>query len=362
VEKLLGEITPETFTKDLARKAIQLIGFAVSSLERHFRSEGAASGSTFQLFNGLEPLLVHLSKIAEHPPRDTHYTYWLWNKGEQPLTFTGDSQEIFFNHAVNHTDELHTASCESLRPICEGNVQVDATEGLEAIQQAAENNLILHEHFRSFMAKDEVHNHRAVEPAFFMKRMRTYLPTYQIGGAEWTGVNAANLAAQMQLDYLVGVVVKDYKQTVESRLAYLTDEDRIALIYDLSLRSVGQLLLDKLQISVENLAQQDTFALTAHLFTLSRKLQRALIAYKDLVNACGRLSAIHWALIQNYLIKEAARLSPEEKLKLAVSPDQGTGGKTHAQTEAIMRMRRQHPVLGLLTTATEMMEKQAVLV
>jgi len=357
VRRLHAEISPGSISQKEARKAIQLIGFAVSSLERHYQSEKLQVGTAILRLGVVNELLSDLSIPAKHPPRDTHYTYWLWNNGQRPLTFTGDDQEIFFNRVVNRTHELHEDSCQNLRPLCLGELDLRSTEAALAVTASSDNSLELYERFRSFMSKDETHDRRMMEPQFFMTRMRTYLPTYPINGVTWAGVNAANLAAQMQLDYLVGVVLPEYDVTVRGRLPYLTEEDRKNLEVDMVIPSLSDRLIEELALTRESLEFLDASDLANYIFTQSVDIQRILFSYKKLVHANAKLSAIHWALIQNYLVKAAADLTAEEKAKLSVAPDRGTGGKTHAQTQAIMRMRKEHPIFGKLTAAIDIVEK-----
>jgi hypothetical protein len=73
-------------------------------------------------------------------------------------------------------------------------------------------------------------------------------------------------------------------------------------------------------------------------------VQDALHAFGHLFEDTGGLTAFHWALIQNYLVKPAARLTPEQRAALPVSPDEGTGKHSHADTMRIRDMRRLHPV------------------
>ena len=206
-----------------ARKLIQLAGFLVSSVERHFQAAGAAPGSGLSRLPGVDHMLRELARVAQHPPRDSHYTYWLWNTGgDKPLTFTGDPQEVFFQRAVCVTDWLHNASCDAVRPICQGYIPVASNDAATALHQAAQNTVTLHRHFQAFMEKDAVEpTRRSMEPWFFMTRMRTYLPTYPIQGESWGGVNAANLAAQMQIDYLIGTIDEKYTDIVQGRRRYL---------------------------------------------------------------------------------------------------------------------------------------------
>ncbi len=329
------------------QRLLQLLGFVASSVEKHSQDCSLAPGIGLAKLPEVEDMLVQLGRMAGHPPRDSHYTYWKWNRAETPLTFTGNPQEMFFNRVVNRTDDLHSASCNALRPICEGHVVITSPEAIEAILLAAHNMNLLHADFLSFMTRGD-NGQRNMEPQFFMKRMRTYLPTYPIQEVIWGGVNAANLASQMQVDYLIGTVNGPYAEVVRGRWRYLTEEDQNALAYDMVLPSVGTLLLQQLHLQPDQVLKTDLGELTAYVKGQPVEVQQVLSAYRKLIMASARLTAMHWTLIQNYLIKPAASLSDEDLANMVVRPDKGTGGMDHEDTKAIMRMRREHQVIGKL--------------
>lgn len=330
-----------------ARKLIQPAGFIVSSVERHFQAAGFAPGAGLSRLPDIEHILCELARFAHHPPRDSHYTYWLWNTEENRLTFTGDPQEVFFNRAVCITHWLHTSSCDALRPICQGYIPVASDDAATALHQAAQNTLELHRRFQSFMQKDaEEPNRRSMEPLFFMTRMRTYLPTYPIGqGEPWSGVNAANLAAQMQMDYLLGTTNAQYRDIVHGRRRYMIPEDWRALEQDMALPSVADVLLQELRLTPQEVIGCQSQALAVHIAQQSPGVQASLMAYARLFHAAGKLTAMHWSLMQNYLIKPGAELSAEKKAGLTAPPEEGSGGMTHKITEGIMKMRREHPMV-----------------
>jgi hypothetical protein len=126
---------------------------------------------------------------------------------------------------------------------------------------------------------------------------------------------------------------------------YLTPEDWHALEADMTLPSVADVLLQQLELTPQEVITCNSHALEAHIARQSPELQASLVAYADLFHAAGKLTAMHWALIQNYLIKPAAKLSQAERARLPVPPDHGTGGQSPEETKAIRDMRREHPVL-----------------
>lgn len=350
---LIARLAPDYLSRWQARQHLQLIGFGLSSIEKHFRECGHPPGYALAQFDGLETLLLKLGDLAAHPPRDSHYTYWLWNDGS--LSFTGDPQETFFYDMVCLTHVLHSESLDAIRPLCTGNVPLDHASVVERLQETAANLAQLHTGYRAFMQRGP-DGQRNMEPVFFMRRMRTYLPTFPIGGMEWGGVNAANLAVQMQIDYLIGAVNDDYAHVVEGRWRYLTVEDQAALALDMQLPSLLDVLLCAMHMTPDTLLSRPVQDVARCIAELTAPEQDALAAYRDIVVNAGKLTAMHWALIQNYLVKPSQQLSPEEKAKMAVSPDEGTGKASHAETEAIMRMRREHPHAWKLVDAVEVFQ------
>lgn len=331
-----------------ARLLIQLLGFAVSSVERHTQSSGMQPGEGLAKLVYAEEIMGKLSRIAHHPPRDSHYTYWLWNSQKDPLTFTGNSQEVFFNRVVNQTEIFHSDSCNNLRQLCENKINVCSPTAIDAMIASEQNMLNLWREFRAFMDPTENLDRRNVEPLFFMTRMRTYLTAYPIQGEMWSGVNAANLASQMQIDYLIGTVSYKYRNVIKDRMRYLTVEDQNLLLSDTKLPSVADCLIKEIGLTPMRIQHWDEQSLVSHIGAQPSTTLTALNAYKRLVLAAAKLSAMHWALIQNYLVKPANELDQHKHRNLAVKPDAGTGGKTHKETKAIMEMRRRHPLIGKL--------------
>ncbi len=328
-----------SLARDEARYILQLFGFLISSLERHFRVIGSRPGEIIAQTD-CDLVLTTLANIAEHPPRDTHYTYWLWNTRTPPLTFTEDIQEHYFNLAVMKTHELHSESNDGLRRICTGEWMLESNEATNAIEKATSNTSDLRGCYLEFFKK--------MTPQFFMTRMRTYLLPYPVGGDVWSGVNAANLAAQMQMDYLVGTFAADfYLPIVKSRKRYLTKEDRDSLSSDIKAPSLASHFFQRMKADP----------------TASLRNTTPLAAFNDLVKIVGLCSATHWSLIFNYLIKPAATMSQTALAKLPVSPKAGTGEMAHDTTERIMRMRRYaHPIRTVIDKRlSDEKERKAVL-
>jgi Domain of unknown function (DUF1864) len=190
-------------TKSQARKIIQILGFLISSVGRHFQSQGNGPGTGISYMREVEPICDYLSKCAEHPPRDTSYTYWMWNNEDNPITFTNNPQEKIFNRVVNATNDIFTVTCDYLRVICTQEVSIDSPEAVSMLNLATQQLERAKQLFISLMKYNfQSQNQRNLEPHFFMTELRTYLVHYPINGIMWQAVNAGNIASQMQLDYL----------------------------------------------------------------------------------------------------------------------------------------------------------------
>jgi hypothetical protein len=66
----------------------------------------------------------------------------------------------------------------------------------------------------------------------------------------------------------------------------------------------------------------------------------ALAAFGRFKHAAGGASGAHFGLIMHYLQRATDHAAPD----VPVDPSHGTGGRTHAETQDVMRMRQREPV------------------
>lgn len=351
VKLLLPEVQEKidsdfTQNPDEALKLLQFLGFWISSIERHVQRY-APPGSGIAQLPGAEDTLAKLGQIAKHPPRDSQYTYWALNDTENPLTFTGNRQEVNFNRAVNGINRSRIESNNVLRAICRGDISLTSPNAVAALEHATENEWQIFKLYQALWKQ----NTGGITPVFFMTQMRTYLPSYPIKGTQWSGANAANLPSQMEFDYLYGTVNTEYVRTVESRWRYLTPEDQEALKTDMGLPSLTERVLEHLGLTAQDVERMPIHALAAHIAFAPLAVQTALIPYSNLFKAIHQATAYHFGLIKSHLADPAKKLTPEEKAQLSVSPERGTGGKSHEETKAIMLMRSKHPISSKIANA-----------
>jgi len=176
----------------------------------------------------------------------------------------------------------------------------------------------------------------------------------------WHGPNAANISTQASLDYVIGIVDAFYVDHVRDRLTYVTPDERAAVIGDMTNldRSVLQRLLAELGLTNEEVAAMDLAHVLGHLETRP-DLTPLLNAFHHFERSAGSASAAHYGLIITYLIKSENRDDTDQRghpapPKRAVDAGHGTGGRTHTQTEEVMRMRNRHPVARKLSVAANL--------
>lgn len=332
-------------SREDARSAIKLLGFLISSAEKHSQEVGRPEGEALSMLGSAEKMLLELAPVAGHPPRDSAYTYWIWNNSTRPLTFTGSDQEAKFNEVINKSDRAFKETSELLRPISKREVSLDEPLAEELLRHSAARMATLRDDFMSLMRhKNGPHSERALEPMFFMTKMRLFLIGYPIGGREWEGVSAANLASQMSVDFLIGTTDDEYFEHVKGRFEYFPEEELAALEADMKGDSVLSVFLNTLGSPRAAFEDGDEATLRTLVSSQSQGVRQSLIQYKGLVKAAGHLTASHWSLIDNYLLKPSKKLSNTEHAHLTVDPEQGTSGMSMEDVKRIREMRRNHSI------------------
>jgi hypothetical protein len=332
-----------------ALEYLQLLGFVLSSVERHSQAAGSKPGEGKAQLGLLDDLLIDLGRVAQHPPRDTDTTYWYRNR-QALLSFTGDAQEAHFNFIVNLQREVQSAACRLLRPICLQEMSVSSPEAADALRRAADGLERMVDGYRSFTEPGPDGTPR-FSPGFFMRSMRTYLVTYPVGDETWAGPNAANLVANMMLDYMAGVTEPWYAEVVQTRWRYLTRADQIELEAEMKCVSLTERVIHALGFDASQILSTETETLARCIAASTVNVKQVLCAYYLLMAPITQGAGVHFRLIKDYLIRNSASLTPAEQKSLPVNPGHGTGGMDHDKTRAIMQMRQKHPVVSKLIAA-----------
>jgi hypothetical protein len=342
----LNELGPATLARlpiELARRILQLLGFIACSVEHHVQALGAEPGAGLDLLGGLEDGLAAAAIAAALPPTLGYGGYWTENVNDMPVTFTGDPQESYFRRMVVEVNDAQSEAAAALRPIARGQVPVASLEAVDRLREAADCEKRVHAAYASFRTRGAGGNEN-FSISFFTYKMRLFLVSFPVHGETFHGPNAANIAAQAALDYVSGIVEPFYVTHVQERMRYMTPNDRAQVISDMAAPSVLDRLLDELELTPEQIGAG---ALADRLRTRP-ELGLVLQAFAEFKRNAGSAAGAHWGLIVEYLRKGGEGASGHT---MTVDPGHGTGGRSHADTEAVMRMRQREPVSTSLVSA-----------
>jgi hypothetical protein len=349
----LGVDALATVPRPLARSCLEILGFLALSIERHTQAAGSAPGVGLARVPSLEDALALAGIAAELPPTLGHTGYWLDNGGAAPLTFTGDPQERFFRTMVVAVNDAHSRAVNLLRPVASGELSVASDDAEWRLTAAAEAEDGVHECYRRFRPIGPTARETFSVP-YFRDVMRTFLVMVPIQGITLHGPNAANIAAQASLDYVVGIVEPFYRRHVEERMRYMSPEERARVIADMRTPSVLDRILDLLELSHADVLTLPIGDLTRRVLETPRA-RETLVAFSRLKHAAGSASGAHFGLIVHYL----QRGTGSAGTKAPVPASHGTGGRTHGETQAVMRMRQQEPVSTTLVSTLKCLDQSS---
>jgi len=235
---------------ELAMRLLQLLAFAVSSAERHVQAAGAAPGSGVNVL-AAAPVLVYLGEIAEHLPRDSHYTYWLQNDSGTPLTFTGSSSEARLIRILCEMHHLQSVSAAMLRPICAGETRITERRAIDDIELAAEHHdrivVLLH----SMLAPSPQRNGTSFE--LFAKMLKSYFVDYPIGMQTYLGPDPANMPAAIEMEMLIGPD-EGRREAAQQRMPFLMRDDRTRIESAIQQPSLMMRVLDAADLNEDVLS------------------------------------------------------------------------------------------------------------
>ncbi|CBS88089.1 monodechloroaminopyrrolnitrin synthase PrnB family protein [Azospirillum lipoferum] len=338
--------------QELALRYLGLLGFAVSSLERHAQGAGRPAGSALAAMPGVERCLLELGRIANHPPRDSHYTYWLNNNSDDPLTFTGETGEKFFNFAVNQTDLLLGNAADYLLDIRIGALSLRDPQAVLCIEEAAASIAILRRVYLDYRRPVEGGTGARMTPLDF-NRMRNYLLPYPVGGMMHSGPNATNVAAYPRVDLAIGWADEAFCATIAQRLSHMNDRDAALVRRDLGLPSLAERLLDLIGLRTEKGVSPTIEQLIDHIRQSGSDGRKVAHAYSLLVKEAHALSALHWGHISHYLVHGGKTIPAEMAATMPLKPHTGVSGSSLDRTHALMSGRSAHWTVTCLPKAVD---------
>jgi hypothetical protein len=330
-----------------ARTLLTNLAFVPSSFEFHAQRAGLVAGAGLSMIPDTQRALIRLGVAGRHEPRDSHYTIWLWNSGNNRIRFTGDLQENSFANAVVETDAVNNAICCALRTL-RGRPQLHApstASELAALTHELRQLCLTYQHLRSELS-----------PTFFMRRLRTYLVKYPVAEVLLDGPNAANIASQLSADYLIGFPDPSYSETwARTRLRHMIDTDQAQVERDIDTRPLSLVICDEMKIPQQVFLTLSDYQVAAYIVGQPATFRRTIVEYARLASEAIRLSGIHWSLIISHLIKPASQPNTRDERVLPISPHEGTGGHSHPDTYSIFEMRRKQPIITKLLRAVALL-------
>jgi hypothetical protein len=328
-------------------QTLQYFGFAVSSIERHSQDRGLPTGEGLARIKGVEPLLLALGEQTGYPPRDTFYTFATINR-PNVITFSGDAQEELFIDVLNQSSDLLKIAGDLIRPITRGQMPMDEPQATQALIDA---RYVLEDARKQFLRYMEVVDPQtgqfALSIPFFRDVLRQFTCDWFIGGQEWTGASAADAVEFKKIDYLIGTTNAHFRQYVLERMRYLPPHQKAELVDDMQSLSLLDVVMLALSLSPQEFASLAETEIAARLKAQSHQDLQFIHQYIKLAGMSGRLSATHWSLLANYLIKPL-EVGQGTGLK---GDESGTAHINFGDIIAMRDMRRLHPQVKKLSSA-----------
>ena len=325
--------TTDVFSKTILLKCL---GFIACSAEFHSQRSGAKVGAALVELPEVRRGLVAAAD-GRRLPYLTAYDLWIDNAAAE-LSFTGEEHHRFFRHSVRAQFDLHSVANDVARAVVDGDYAFGTTPCL-----------VMMEFLRAAVAgaarQFQVMKHDLTPVDF--NEFRNWLPATVIDDEPIAGPNAAWLDSMISTDLLFGVATDShFASYVAPALKYMPPTARTTVLADLGRRTLADVAWSALQLPA---APQPVDVVTTAILTADATTRSTVAtfvaAWKDLVGA----SAAHFGEIERCLIRPT--FSADELDRMAVKPDQGTGGHGHQATKAVHAMRKTDAVMHLLYLA-----------
>ncbi|MFZ4583876.1 MAG: monodechloroaminopyrrolnitrin synthase PrnB family protein [Acidimicrobiia bacterium] len=329
------------------RDLMRFVGFGVSSLESHAQRRRSAPGAALDALEAGEFIQL-LGDSLGHVPRDSLYTYCLWNTGDGRIAFTRDQQEDLFvdvvavslahiEAAIRTIDLALMAHSLSVLP--------DVAELLNKSASELSSARLQFSRFRGSLTKE-----------FFLGELRQYNVPWVIGGREWHAPTAADSAAQIELDLLCGFRSDEYMEHVNSRAEYLTraDREQVELMIGNDARSLTEMIRATIATVPDVRPFANPYVLRDAIQKLTPERQEVVRAAHGVLLEAGKLTARHFQLVDNYLESE-----PEAPQRGPVASAKGTSGMSVEQLAELVEMRRFDPMARTLNGAMMLLSGRA---
>ena len=335
-EKIVAD-SHRVLTRAQARDLLQELAMIVASAERHYQSNGEEPGFAVQLL-GVDNALMRLGAIADHPPRDSAYSYWTWHP--MTLAFTRDSREKLFASIVNSTVQQMDVVAGRMRSVSMITTQLSDPEVVLHAHGTAEI-LALVARSLNPLARKAPDGSDLFSAKYFATEFRTWLAPWVVGNRKWDGPSAANFAAFFETDLRLAPASRFYSDYVQRRLETLPGEERRRVSQAFSEPTLEDRVLVELgqtRASLETMSDE-----TVADIVIEKRVAPFLTAVARGSDALQRWTKIHLALVHKSLAEPAVAGGVSD---LTVAMSKGTGGgEWREELPAILKMRRGHRTL-----------------
>ena len=303
----LGELASQAdrLDRDAARAALVPATMIAGSVERAAQSFMRPAGTGLAMFPDVERVLLALAGPAQHPPHASAWTYWLWDR--RCWFLPSDAGENWFAEAVTSTNAVNEMVADTVSMVAEGGLSV-----LEATSRLNHAGALLQElqgKLKVMFFGDATVPPRLTVSGFH--RFRCFLLSYPVAGRIRPGANAADLAAQLIVDLILGTASPDYRNVILARLPQMPDEAVAAVCTAREAAAAGLTIphaLCRLLELPEEAAFPDWWP------TIRRSILRTrLAAHPEIVpvaeaalsvwEGIRAVSGLHWRMITNFLLK-----------------------------------------------------------
>ena len=291
--------------RDAARAVLVPATMIASSAERAAQSFGRLPGTGLAMFPDVESVLYKLAGPAQHPPHASAWTYWLWDR--QCWFLPSDAGEAWFADAVITTNAVNEMVANTVSIVADGGLSLEETAA-----QLNHASVLLHE--LQGKLKLMFFGDAAVRPRLTVQgfhRFRSFLLSYPIAGRVRLGANAADLAAQLIVDLILGTATPDYHNVILARLPQMPDEAVSAVCTAREAAAAGLTIPHALCRLLElpgEAAFPDWWP------TIRRSILRIqLVTHPEIVpvaeaalavwDGVRAVSGLHWRMITNFLLK-----------------------------------------------------------
>lgn len=264
----------------VAMRLLQLLGFAVTSVERHLQAAGAAPGGGVRVLRAASTL-VRLGEAAGHLPRDSQYTYWLQSPVMPPITFTGAAQESKLIRTLSEMRHQQSLALAAIRPLCAGDT-VSSGTGVEAMEFAASSYDQATMRLHAFLAPS-VDPNMAAQFDVVARTMAMYLCEYPVGMTMYAAPDPMHIPDGMEMDLRVDRH-ESSAEMLRERMPWLMAKDRARIEAALQQPSLTMRIAETLGMTMRDLEEIPERCIAIRMSSRPG-LQRMFAAFAHLTNA-----------------------------------------------------------------------------